>query len=85
MSDPHQAVVDRNAEVVHRHPVGAKHHEVAEGVGVPRDLAANRILNGDDLVLTAAREREGGYHKRLRDSVVETEAFVSTVVMELEL
>mmetsp|Transcript_45346 Transcript_45346/g.108139 ORF Transcript_45346/g.108139 Transcript_45346/m.108139 type:complete len:275 (-) Transcript_45346:300-1124(-) len=54
--DPHQRVVDGDAEVVDGHAVGAQEDEVAErGFHVPRDPPAHLIVDGDDL---AGRDAE---------------------------
>lgn len=51
MGDAHEAVVNGNAEVVHRQAVAPQQHKVTQGVGVPRDIPANGVLDRHVLVL----------------------------------
>mmetsp|Transcript_30628 Transcript_30628/g.99573 ORF Transcript_30628/g.99573 Transcript_30628/m.99573 type:complete len:549 (+) Transcript_30628:100-1746(+) len=50
VSDPHERVVHRHAEVVDWQPVRAQEDKVAERVRVPRNLPAHLVLDGDHLV-----------------------------------
>mmetsp|Transcript_7884 Transcript_7884/g.19695 ORF Transcript_7884/g.19695 Transcript_7884/m.19695 type:complete len:603 (-) Transcript_7884:9-1817(-) len=63
--DAHEAVVHRDAEVVHGVAVGAQQHKVAQRVGVPRDLAADDVADLDLLVLGHAEAVAVGRAGRL--------------------
>ena len=57
MGDAHEAVVNGHAEVVHGQAVAPQQHKVTQGVGVPRDITADGVLDRYVLVLKEQRRR----------------------------
>ena len=51
VGDAHGGIVHCDAKVVHGHAVGSEEDEVAEGVGVPANLAADHVVNLDAFAL----------------------------------
>ncbi len=49
VGDLHRLVVDDDRKVVERHPVVAHDHEIAEQRVVELDLAADEVVEADDL------------------------------------
>eukprot|EP00983_Pelagomonas_calceolata_P124048 1161066-Pelagomonas_calceolata.AAC.6 len=49
--DLHQAIIDGNTEIVDGQTIGAQQHKISQGVGVPRHITPDGVLDGDLLVL----------------------------------
>lgn len=66
VGDAHEAVVNRNAEVVHGQAVAPQQHKVAQGVGVPRDITADGVLDRYVLVLKRAKKKKRAQRRGMR-------------------